>query len=135
AMCKIHQYVIMCAPIMSQEAAVEALRSGAETGYEDVRKMVEQYDMRRRIIIDELNDMGLSCFEPRGAFYVFPSIQSTGLTSEAFCERLLREQMVAVVPGNAFGPSGEGYVRCSYASSISNINEAMKRIRLFLSHL
>jgi len=120
---------------MSQEAAVEALRSGAETGYEDVRKMVEQYDMRRRIIIDELNDMGLSCFEPRGAFYVFPSIQSTGLTSEAFCERLLREQMVAVVPGNAFGPSGEGYVRCSYASSISNINEAMKRIRLFLSHL
>jgi aminotransferase len=135
AMCKIHQYVIMCAPIMSQEAAIEALRSGAETDYEDVRKMLEQYDMRRRIIIDELNDMGLSCFEPRGAFYVFPSIQSTGLTSEAFCERLLRDQMVAVVPGNAFGPSGEGYVRCSYASSISNINEAMKRIRLFLSRL
>ena len=112
-MVKIHQYVIMCAPTAGQYAALEALKAGRETDYAYVKEMVRTYDRRRRIMLDAYKQMGLSCFEPRGAFYTFPCIRRTGLTSEAFAERLLREQKVACVPGTAFGESGEGYVRCS----------------------
>lgn len=129
AMTKIHQYTIMCAPIMGQKAAVEALRHG-ET---EMRKMIEDYNYRRKLIVNGLKEAGLDCFEPRGAFYCFPSIKSTGLTSEEFCERLLREEGVAAVPGNAFGSSGEGHIRCCYAASVANIDEALKRISAFVS--
>ena len=125
---KLHQYALMCAPTTAQYAATEAMNNGDE----DVEKMRGEYDMRRRYIVDELNKMGLTCFEPEGAFYVFPSIQSTGLTSEEFCERLLKEKHVAVVPGNAFGDSGEGFIRISYCYSIKHITEALKRMRAFL---
>ncbi len=128
AMTKIHQYTALCAPIMGQVAALEALRAGAE----EAGKMLEEYDRRRRVVIKGFNEIGLNCFEPRGAFYAFPSIVSTGLTSEQFAERLLLEEKVAVVPGTAFGPSGEGHVRVCYATSISNIEEALKRITLFV---
>lgn len=126
--CKIHQFGIMSAPTTAQFAGVEAIR----TGDDDVRHMREQYDLRRRFLLGELRDMGLSCFEPHGAFYVFPSIKSTGLSSEEFCERLLREQKVAVVPGNAFGESGEGHVRISYSYSMKHLREACARIRKFI---
>ncbi len=125
---KLHQYGLMCAPTTAQYAAIEAMNNGDE----DVEKMRGEYDMRRRYIVDELNKMGLTCFEPEGAFYVFPSIQSTGMTSEEFCERLLKEKHVAVVPGNAFGDSGEGFIRISYCYSIKHITEALKRMRAFL---
>ena len=125
---KLHQYALMCAPTTAQYAAIEAMNNGDE----DVEKMRDEYDMRRRYIVDELNKMGLTCFEPEGAFYVFPSIQSTGLTSEEFCERLLKEKHVAVVPGNAFGDSGEGFIRISYCYSIKHITEAIRRMREFL---
>ena len=125
---KLHQYGLMCAPTTAQYAATEAMNNGDE----DVEKMRGEYDMRRRYIVDELNKMGLTCFEPEGAFYVFPSIQSTGMTSEEFCERLLKEKHVAVVPGNAFGDSGEGFIRISYCYSIKHITEAIKRMRAFL---
>jgi len=125
---KLHQYALMCAPTTAQYAATEAMNNGDE----DVEKMRGEYDMRRRYIVDELNKMGLTCFEPEGAFYVFPSIQSTGMTSEEFCERLLKEKHVAVVPGNAFGDSGEGFIRISYCYSIKHITEALKRMRAFL---
>ncbi len=125
---KLHQYALMCAPTTAQYAAIEAMNNGDE----DVDKMRGEYDMRRRYIVDELNKMGLTCFEPEGAFYVFPSIQSTGLTSEEFCERLLKEKHVAVVPGNAFGDSGEGFIRISYCYSIKHITEALRRMREFL---
>ncbi|MBQ5840669.1 MAG: aminotransferase class I/II-fold pyridoxal phosphate-dependent enzyme, partial [Clostridia bacterium] len=125
---KLHQYAIMCAPTTAQYAAIEAM----ERGDSDVEDMRTQYDMRRRFIVDGLNKLGLTCFEPEGAFYVFPSIQSTGLTSEEFCHRLLTEQHVAVVPGNAFGESGEGFVRISYCYSLSHITEALRRIGVFL---
>ncbi len=125
---KLHQYAIMCAPTTAQYAAIEAM----EKGDSDVEDMRTQYDMRRRFIVDGLNKLGLTCFEPEGAFYVFPSIQSTGMTSEEFCQRLLEEQHVAVVPGNAFGESGEGFVRISYCYSINHITEALRRIGLFL---
>ncbi|MBR2319772.1 MAG: aminotransferase class I/II-fold pyridoxal phosphate-dependent enzyme [Clostridia bacterium] len=125
---KLHQYGLMCAPTTAQYAATEAMNNGDE----DVEKMRGEYDMRRRYIVDELNKMGLTCFEPEGAFYVFPSIQSTGMTSEEFCERLLKEKHVAVVPGNAFGDSGEGFIRISYCYSIKHITEALKRMRAFL---
>ncbi len=125
---KLHQYALMCAPTTAQYAATEAMNNGDE----DVEKMRGEYDMRRRYIVDELNKMGLTCFEPEGAFYVFPSIQSTGLSSEEFCERLLKEKHVAVVPGNAFGDSGEGFIRISYCYSIKHITEALKRMREFL---
>lgn len=131
AMRKIHQYVIMCASKMGQMAAVEALASGYENDYADVLRMRQQYDMRRRVIIKGFCDMGLSCFEPLGAFYVFPCIKATGLSSEEFCGRLLESSRVAVVPGTAFGASGEGFVRCSYAYSIEKINEALRRIEPF----
>ncbi len=127
-MTKIHQYAIMCAPTTSQYAAVEALRSGDE----DIARMREEYDLRRRLIVSGFNEMGLECFEPEGAFYIFPSVQSTGMTSGQFCEELLHQKHVAVVPGNAFGACGEGFVRVSYAYSTAHINEALRRIRLFL---
>lgn len=127
-MTKLHQYGLMCAPTTAQYAAIEAMNNGDE----DVEKMRGEYDMRRRYIVDELNKLGLTCFEPEGAFYVFPSIQSTGMTSEEFCERLLKEKHVAVVPGNAFGASGEGFIRISYCYSIKHITEALKRMREFL---
>ena len=127
-MTKLHQYGLMCAPTTAQYAAIEAMNNGDE----DVEKMRGEYDMRRRYIVDELNKLGLTCFEPEGAFYVFPSIQSTGMTSEEFCERLLKEKHVAVVPGNAFGDSGEGFIRISYCYSIKHITEAIRRMREFL---
>ena len=134
-MFKIHQFTMLCASIQGQVAADRALGRAFETGFEDVRTMVRSYDRRRRLMVTALNDMGLTCFEPRGAFYVFPSIASTGLTSEEFCTRLLERQHVACVPGTAFGDSGEGHIRCSYATSIENLNEALSRIRTFLAEL
>ena len=134
-MFKIHQFTMLCASIQGQVAADRALGRAFETGFEDVRTMVRSYDRRRRLMVTALNDMGLTCFEPRGAFYVFPSIASTGLTSEEFCTRLLEEKQVACVPGTAFGASGEGHVRCSYATSIEKLNEALSRIREFVASL
>ncbi len=128
---KIHQYAIMCAPSTSQYAAIEALRSCEE----DVERMREEYDDRRRIIVKGFNDLGLECREPKGAFYAFPSIKSTGLSSDEFCERLLYSKKVAIVPGTAFGESGEGFVRASYCYSVSHIREALKRIGEFLEEL
>jgi len=128
AMTKIHQYTIMCAPTMGQVAAIEALKSG-ETS---VAEMTEEYNRRRLVIVKGLNDIGLSCFEPKGAFYAFPSIKNTGMTSEEFAERLLIEEKVAVVPGSAFGQCGEGYVRCCYATSSSDIEEALSRMKRFV---
>ena len=128
AMLKIHQYAIMCAPTTSQYAAVEALRSCDA----DVEAMREEYNYRRRIMVKGFRDMGLSCFEPLGAFYVFPNISSLGMTSEDFATQLLTEEKVAVVPGTAFGDSGEGFVRCSYAYSVKNIEIAMERIGNFV---
>ena len=130
-MTKLHQYAIMSAPTMAQYAAVEAMKNGDE----DIAYMREQYDMRRRLIVDSLNGMGLSCFEPEGAFYVFPCIKSTGLSSEQFCQQLIHAERVAVVPGNAFGDCGEGYVRVAYSNSIKNIDEALKRIERFVKGL
>ncbi len=127
AMTKIHQYTMLCAPMMSQQAALEALRSGEA----DMRAMVEQYDERRRFFAKGLNDVGLDCLLPEGAFYVFPSIRRTGLTSEEFAEQLLKEERVAVVPGTAFGLGGEGHVRCSYAASMENLQEALVRMERF----
>ena len=131
AMTKLHQYGIMSAPTMGQYGALAGLLHGEE----EVQKMVASYDERRKLIVEGLRNIGLSCFEPNGAFYVFPSIQSTGLSSEEFCERLLKEEKVAVVPGNAFGASGEGFIRCSYASSVENIKEALVRIERFINSL
>jgi len=131
AMMKIHQYTMMCAPIMAQMAAVEALK---ESNNQDVEDMLAEYDRRRRVIVKGFRDLGLSCFEPRGAFYAFPSIQSTGMTSEEFAEGLLKEEKVAVVPGHVFGKCGEGYIRCCYATSMPDIEEALRRIGRFLSH-
>ena len=130
-MTKLHQYAIMSAPTMAQYAATEAMKNGDE----DIAYMREQYDMRRRLIVDSLNGMGLPCFEPEGAFYVFPCIRSTGLTSEEFCQRLIYAEHVAVVPGNAFGDCGEGFVRVAYSNSIKNISEAMKRMARFVKGL
>lgn len=129
--CKIHQFGIMSAPTTAQFAGIEAMRSGED----DVLRMKRQYDMRRRYLVGELRDMGLDCFEPLGAFYVFPSIRSTGLSSEAFCNQLLEQQKVAVVPGNSFGESGEGHVRISYSYSMAHLREAMRRMRAFLRSL
>jgi len=128
AMTKIHQYTMLCVPTMAQMAAIEALRSGEASALE----MVEDYDRRRRVIVKGLNDIGLDCFEPRGAFYAFPSIKCTGMTSEEFAEKLLIEEKVAVVPGVAFGKSGEGYVRCCYATSLTDIGEALSRMKRFV---
>lgn len=128
-MTKLHQFAIMCAPTTAQYAAIEAMQNGDG----DVVAMREEYDMRRRLIVDGLNSLGLTCFEPEGAFYVFPSIAATGMTSEEFCERLLKEKHVAVIPGTAFGASGEGFVRISYCYSLKHIQEALERIRAFLA--
>lgn len=128
---KIHQFGIMSAPTTAQFAGIEALRSGDD----DIEHMRTQYDIRRRYLMEELHDMGLECFEPEGAFYMFPSIKSTGLTSEEFCERLLLEQKVAVIPGNAFGESGAGHVRISYSYSMQHLREAMSRMRIFIDSL
>ena len=129
---KIHQYAILCAPRMSQMAALEALRIGREKDYEDVCRMRDSYDRRRRLLVDAFRNMGLSCFEPLGAFYVFPSIASTGLSSEEFCSKLLQEKHIATVPGTAFGQSGEGHIRCSYATGIDKLNLAIQGIEAFL---
>lgn len=130
-MTKLHQYAIMSAPTTSQYAAIEAMRHGDA----DIVYMREQYDMRRRLIVDGFNEMNLTCFEPEGAFYVFPCIKRTGLSSDEFCEKLLYAKHVAVVPGSAFGNCGEGYVRVSYSYSINHITEALSRIHDFLKQL
>jgi aminotransferase len=129
AMTKIHQYTMLCAPIMGQVAAIEALRGGEAS----IAEMVEEYNRRRLVMVKGLNDIGLSCFEPRGAFYAFPSVKDTGMTSEEFAERLLIEEKVAVVPGSAFGQCGEGYVRCCYATSLADIEEALFRMKRFVA--
>ena len=128
---KIHQYAIMCAPTTSQYAAIEALKNCDD----DVAHMLNEYNMRRRMMVSGFNKLGLTCREPKGAFYAFPCIKSTGLTSEEFCEKLLYSQKVAVVPGTAFGESGEGFVRASYCYSVEHIIEALKRIEKFLNEI
>ena len=130
AMTKIHQYTMLCAPITAQVAAIEALRHGEKY----MKKMVAEYDRRRRLIYDGLTKMGLSCFEPKGAFYIFPDITSSGYSSNDFAEKLLQAEHVALVPGSAFGACGEGHVRCSYATSIDKISEALNRIENFLKN-
>lgn len=130
-MLKIHQYAIMCSPTVSQYAAVDAL----EKCDDDVQSMVKEYDMRRRYIVNAFNELGLTCFEPGGAFYVFPCIKSTGLTSQQFCEDLLYKHKVAVVPGDAFGACGEGYIRVSYAYSLQHLKTAIEAIREYLDDL
>ncbi|MGE5380728.1 MAG: aminotransferase class I/II-fold pyridoxal phosphate-dependent enzyme [Methylocystaceae bacterium] len=129
AMNKIHQYTMLCAPIMAQMAAIEALKNGEEP----MREMVADYNRRRQIITSGLKQIGMPCFEPRGAFYCFPSIEATGMSSEQFCEALLQEEKVAVVPGTAFGPSGEGFVRMCYAASVDNIGTALERMGDFIN--
>lgn len=131
AMVKIHQYTMLCAPVMGQMAAIEALTHGQM----EKAKMVAQYDQRRRLIVKGLRDLGLSCHEPKGAFYAFPDIRSTGLSSEQFAEGLLQQERVAVVPGSVFGEGGEGFVRCSYATSIDQIERALERMGRYLSSL
>jgi aminotransferase len=128
AMTKVHQYTMLCAPIVAQMAATEALRAGDAV----VKEMVADYDRRRRVMLKGFNDIGLACFEPRGAFYCFPSVKVTGLSSNEFAEQLLVEEKVAVVPGQAFGESGEGYVRCCYATALSDIEEALRRMGRFV---
>ena len=130
-MTKLHQYAIMCAPTTAQYAAIVAL----DHCEENIRQMREEYNTRRRFVVDAFNKMGLHTFEPEGAFYVFPCIKSTGLGSEEFCERLLYEKKVAVVPGNAFGDSGEGFIRVSYSYSVQHLNAALRRIAEFLQEL
>lgn len=130
-MTKLHQFAIMSAPTNSQHAAIEALKNGDS----DIEKMREEYDLRRRYTVSRFNEMGLSCFEPEGAFYAFPSIKSTGLSSDDFCEKLIMDKRVAVIPGNAFGECGEGHIRVSYCYSIDNIRKAADRIEEFLGSL
>ncbi len=132
---KIHQYGIMCAPRQSQVAGIEALKRGRENNYEDVAVMRDSYDRRRRVMLKAFGDMGLKCFEPRGAFYCFPSVASTGLDSETFCRRLLEEEKVVCVPGTAFGKSGEGHIRCCYATDIHKMTEAFTRMKRFIDGL
>lgn len=129
AMYKIHQYLIMSAPTTGQAASLQAIRHGED----DVESMRQAYDRRRKLIVDGFNQLGLTCFEPRGAFYAFPSIDSTGMDDEAFCEELLQDERLALIPGSAFGESGRGYVRASYATSEANILEALERLERFLS--
>jgi aminotransferase len=131
AMTKIHQYTMLCAPITAQMGAIEALKNGDG----EMQKMVREYDRRRRLIVNGLNKLGLECFEPKGAFYAFPSIKNTGLTSEEFAGRLLKEQKVAVVPGDVFGDCGAGYLRCSYATSREELVEALARMEAFTDSL
>jgi len=130
-MIKIHQFAIMSAPTTSQYAAIEALKNGDA----DIMKMKAEYDNRRRIVVNGFREIGLECFEPKGAFYVFPSIKSTGLTSDEFCEKLLYSKNVALVPGSAFGECGEGFVRASYCYSVDHLKEAIKRVGEFIKEL
>lgn len=130
---KIHQYAIMCAPRQGQVAAAAALRMGRENDYESVKVMRDSYDRRRRLMVSAFRGMGLDCFEPYGAFYIFPSIRKTGMTSEEFCSRLLQEKDIAAVPGNAFGESGEGHIRCCYATAVDKINIALERMSDFIA--
>ncbi len=130
-MTKIHQFAIMSAPTTSQYAAIEAVKNGDS----DIEKMLAEYDMRRRLMVGGFNKIGMSCFEPKGAFYAFPSVKISGMDSETFCEALLREKKVALVPGNAFGESGEGFVRASYCYSTDHIKEALSRIAEFLKEI
>ena len=132
---KIHQYAIMCAPRQAQVAGLQALKKNLENGYEDVNTMRRSYDRRRRVMLDAFRKMGLNCFEPRGAFYCFPSVRETGLSSEEFCTRLLREYKVVCVPGDAFGPSGAGHIRCCYATDLNRMLEAFKRMEQFIQSL
>jgi aminotransferase len=127
AMRKIHQYMIMSAPTVGQHVALTALTQAEDA----VHAMVAEYDRRRRLIVDGLNEIGLSCFEPQGAFYAFPSVEITGMDDETFAETLLQEERVAVVPGGAFGESGRGFVRCSYATAYEQIEEALERMHRF----
>lgn len=129
AMTKIHQYTILCAPVTAQISAIEALKNGEA----QMNRMVDEYNRRRRLMLEGLRAMGLDCFEPKGAFYIFPSIKKTGLTAMEFAEELLKEEKVALVPGEAFGNCGQGFVRCSYAASISNLSTALERIERFVS--
>jgi aminotransferase len=131
AMLRIHQYTVMCAPIMGQVAALEALTNGME----EMERMIESYNQRRRLVVKGFREIGLECHEPQGAFYAFPSIKSTGLSSEVFAERLLTEGSVAAVPGNVFGLGGEGHLRCSYATSVAQLNEAIERIGKFVERV
>ena len=128
SMMKIHQYTMLCASVIAQRAALEALRNGEP----QVEEMLAEYDKRRRVIVKGLNQIGLDCFEPRGAFYAFPSIRNTGMSSDEFAEKLLREEKVIVIPGSAFGRCGEGHVRCCYATSMAEIEEALERMRRFV---
>lgn len=128
AMLKIHQYTVMCAPVMGQVAALEALRNGME----EKDRMIESYNQRRRLVVKGFREIGLECHEPQGAFYAFPSIQASGMTSEQFANRLLEEAKVAAVPGDVFGLGGEGFLRCSYATSIAQLNESLERIGKFM---
>lgn len=130
-MIKVHQYIIMCAPTTSQYAGIEAINNS----YKSVIKMKEEYDTRRNFLVNGFREIGLNCFEPLGAFYVFPSIKSTGFTSDEFCEKLLLKEKIAVIPGNAFGKCGEGFIRCSYAYSIDNLKKALDGIRRFIDSL
>ena len=132
---KIHQYAIMCAPRQGQVAAAAALKSGRENGYEDVLRMRDSYDRRRRLMVNAFRSMGLHCFEPYGAFYAFPSIRATGLSSEEFCAELLKNKSVAAVPGTAFGPGGEGNIRCCYATALDKLNVALDRMSEFVGRL
>ena len=131
AMMLIHQYSMLCAPITAQIGAIEALKNG----HHEMEKMVRDYDRRRHLIVSGLNKIGLKCFEPKGAFYVFPSVESTGLTSEEFAERLMNEQRVVTIPGNVFGEAGTGFLRCSYATSRDEIEKALERIEAFVNGL
>jgi aminotransferase len=135
AMLKIHQYTTICAPIFSQYAALAGLKNGKADGYSSVNEMRSEYDRRRRFMIKAFADMGLECFEPKGSFYIFPSVKSTGLTGEEFATKLLESKKVAVVPGDAFGEFGKYYVRCSYAYSMKNLMEATERIAQFVKEL
>jgi len=135
AMTKLHQFVMLSAPTPAQYAAIAALEQGFEDGFADSKAMIEEYGRRREYLMNEFNRLGLTCNQPEGAFYLFPCIKSTGLSSEEFCDRLLLEADVCVVPGTAFGPSGEGYVRCCYATSMEDLKEAVRRIEGFLQTL
>lgn len=135
AMYKIHQYTMLCAPTISQYAGIESLKQGFEDDFTSVTEMRDQYDMRRRFVVKELNSMGLKCFTPRGAFYVFPCLSSLGMTGEEFASRLLEEECVAVVPGSAFGESGEYFVRISYAYSMKNLEIALQKIADFVKKI
>ena len=130
-MTKIHQSCIMSAPTTSQYAAIVAMRECDD----QIEMMRREYDHRRKLLVNSFNEMGMSCFEPQGAFYVFPGIQCSGLSSQEFCQRLLQEKKVAIVPGDAFGACGEGYARVSYAYSVDHLTEALRRIRAFLAEL